>query len=80
VALAPAARFLRQYLLQAGFRDGIHGYALCTWSAIGVFLREFKGVLGEVGYAGDPWRAPTRTPRVEVLKGKLLERSSEADA
>ena len=47
LALRPAARFLRQYLLQRGFLDGAHGVALCAWSASGVFLREAKLLLGD---------------------------------
>jgi glycosyltransferase involved in cell wall biosynthesis len=69
VVLAPSGRWIRQYLLQAGFRDGIHGYALCTWSAIGVFLRELKGYLGEASYGDGSGRAPTAPSRVEVVKG-----------
>ncbi|MHC4663295.1 MAG: glycosyltransferase family 2 protein [Planctomycetota bacterium] len=33
----PAGRFLRQYVLERGFLDGIHGLILCTFSAVGVF-------------------------------------------
>ena len=47
LAFRPALRFLRQYVLQAGFRDGAHGVALCAWSAAGIFLREAKLMLGE---------------------------------
>ncbi|NNE44954.1 MAG: glycosyltransferase family 2 protein, partial [Gemmatimonadetes bacterium] len=35
----PPARFLKQYVLQAGFRDGTEGFLLCTISAFGVFLK-----------------------------------------
>lgn len=39
LALRPPARFLKQYVLQAGFRDGLEGLVLCAVSAFGVFLK-----------------------------------------
>lgn len=44
----PPARFLKQYLWQAGIRDGMEGFILCAYSAYGVFakyarLRELEG-------------------------------------
>lgn len=39
LALRPAARFLKQWLLQAGFRDGTEGWVLCATSAYGVMLK-----------------------------------------
>jgi glycosyltransferase involved in cell wall biosynthesis len=42
VALRPAARFVRMYLLQAGLLDGAHGFAVCALAATQVFLREME--------------------------------------
>jgi glycosyltransferase involved in cell wall biosynthesis len=39
LAVRPPARFLKQYVLQAGFRDGMEGLVLCAVSAFGVFLK-----------------------------------------
>jgi len=39
LVLRPPARFARQYVLQAGFRDGVEGLVLCGVSAFGVFLK-----------------------------------------
>jgi glycosyltransferase involved in cell wall biosynthesis len=39
LALRPPARFLKQYLLQGGFRDGVEGLVLCGVSAFGVLLK-----------------------------------------
>jgi glycosyltransferase involved in cell wall biosynthesis len=39
LVLRPAMRFLKQYVLQAGFRDGAEGRILCTVSAFGVFMK-----------------------------------------
>jgi glycosyltransferase involved in cell wall biosynthesis len=38
----PVARFLKQYVAQGGFRDGVEGLMLCTVSAFGVFLKYAK--------------------------------------
>jgi glycosyltransferase involved in cell wall biosynthesis len=38
----PAFRFLRQYVLQAGFLDGSHGLHLCMWSAASVYAKYAK--------------------------------------
>jgi hypothetical protein len=35
----PPARFLRMYVLQLGFLDGIHGLLLCTLAATSVWLK-----------------------------------------
>ena len=37
--LRPPARFLKQYIAQRGFRDGVEGFVLCVISAFGVFLK-----------------------------------------
>ena len=66
VGTKPLGRFLRQYLVQGGWRDGLHGYVLCTWSAIGVFVREAKLRAGETAIPG----APSGPVRVEVVKGR----------
>lgn len=39
VALRPPLRFLRQYVLQAGFLDGAHGLLLCSLSAAQVLVK-----------------------------------------
>lgn len=66
VGTKPLGRFLRQYVAQGGWRDGLHGYVLCTWSAIGVFVREAKLHTGEIAIAG----APSGPVRVEVVQGR----------
>lgn len=42
LALRPAWRFLRMYLVQAGFLDGRHGLVLCALQSYGVFLKGAK--------------------------------------
>ncbi len=39
VGLRPAWRFLRMYVLQAGFLDGVHGLVVCALAAYGTFLK-----------------------------------------
>jgi (heptosyl)LPS beta-1,4-glucosyltransferase len=39
VLLRPPLRFIRQYVLQAGFLDGAHGVTLCALAAAQVFLK-----------------------------------------
>src|SRR5690606_30936379 len=39
LAVRPAARFVKQWLLQGGFRDGAEGWLLCATSAYGVLLK-----------------------------------------
>jgi len=39
IAFRPWWRFFRTYVLQAGFLDGMHGFALCALQAFGVFLK-----------------------------------------
>ncbi|HKI83870.1 MAG TPA: glycosyltransferase family 2 protein, partial [Candidatus Krumholzibacteria bacterium] len=48
LAFAPGLRFWKQYLLQGGFRDGVHGLILCGLSASQLFLKLAKMRLGEV--------------------------------
>jgi glycosyltransferase involved in cell wall biosynthesis len=48
----PPARFVKQWLLQAGFRDGCEGWILCATSAYGVLLKYAR--LYELGRAGGP--------------------------
>jgi glycosyltransferase involved in cell wall biosynthesis len=40
--LHPPARFLRMYVLQAGFLDGIEGFVLCLLSSYAVFYKYAK--------------------------------------
>lgn len=42
LALRPAARFLRMYVLQRGFLDGWRGLVLCSFGAFYVFLKYAK--------------------------------------
>ena len=39
VLVRPPLRFLRQYVLQFGFLDGVHGAVLCGFAAAQVFLK-----------------------------------------
>ncbi len=39
LVLRPPARFLKQYVAQGGFRDGLEGFLLCAISAFGVFVK-----------------------------------------
>jgi hypothetical protein len=39
VMLRPGLRFLRQYVLQLGFLDGVHGLVLCGFASAQVFLK-----------------------------------------
>ena len=38
----PVARFLKMYVLQQGFRDGMNGLVLCMLGAFTVFLKYAK--------------------------------------
>jgi glycosyltransferase involved in cell wall biosynthesis len=39
IALRPAWRFFRMFVLEAGFLDGLHGFVVCALQAYGVFLK-----------------------------------------
>lgn len=39
ILVRPSLRFVKQYILQGGFRDGREGFLLCTISAHSVFLK-----------------------------------------
>jgi glycosyltransferase involved in cell wall biosynthesis len=39
LALRPPARFVKQYVIQRGFLDGVEGFLLCVTSAFGVFWK-----------------------------------------
>ncbi len=39
VLVRPCLRFLRQYILQLGFLDGVHGLVLCGFASAQVFLK-----------------------------------------
>jgi glycosyltransferase involved in cell wall biosynthesis len=69
VLVKPLARFLREYVVLAGWRDGLHGLVLCEWSAMGVFLREVRLLLGEFGNE-DVNRGRQPAPRVECVQGR----------
>ena len=48
-AVRPLARFAKQWLLQAGFRDGAEGWVLCATSAFGVLLKYAPARAGREG-------------------------------
>lgn len=55
IVLNPPARFVRMYILQLGFLDGIPGLILCTLASISVFfkymiLREISAGRGKIEY------------------------------
>ena len=77
VLLKPPGRFLRQYVLMAGWRDGWHGLVLCQWAAIGVFLRELRLLTGDFGNE-DVNRGPSGVPRVECVQGRFPTASEDA--
>lgn len=65
MVLGPSARFWKQYLLQGGYRDGVHGLILCGLSASQYFLKLAKLRLGEwpvVAGADGP-------AKVEIVQG-----------
>jgi glycosyltransferase involved in cell wall biosynthesis len=78
VAGKPLGRFLRQYLLQGAWREGIHGYVLCAWSAAGVFVREAKLVLGEIEapVLGGGHRGAIR---VETVRGRKVRSAGDEE-
>ncbi len=39
LTIRPFLKFLKMYLLRQGFRDGAHGFVLCSLSAFSVFLK-----------------------------------------
>lgn len=39
IALRPAWRFFRMFVLEAGFLDGLHGFVVCALQSYGVFLK-----------------------------------------
>ena len=70
VVFKPFGRFLSQFFLSGGWRDGLHGMVLCQWAAAGVFLRESR-LLVEEARDEDVNRGPLGNPRVECAKGHL---------
>jgi glycosyltransferase involved in cell wall biosynthesis len=68
---APSLRFFRQYVLQSGWRDGLHGFSLCALSAAQIFLREAKLALGETTFSSRG-TAPDGALRVEVVQGRAI--------
>jgi glycosyltransferase involved in cell wall biosynthesis len=56
IAGRPLWRFLRTYVVQLGFLDGLHGLVLCTLQAFGVFLKYAR-----------LWEYRLRTKRGEVI-------------
>jgi glycosyltransferase involved in cell wall biosynthesis len=58
LVLHPPARFLRMYILQLGFLDGIHGLLVCTLAATSVWLKYAR--------QWDPPRLPAPAPRTDM--------------
>jgi glycosyltransferase involved in cell wall biosynthesis len=56
IAGRPLWRFLRTYVVQLGFLDGLHGLVLCTLQSFGVFLKYAR-----------LWEYRLRTQRGEVI-------------
>jgi len=42
IAVKPAAKFLKQYLLQQGFRDGVEGFFFYALSSFNIFVKYAK--------------------------------------
>jgi glycosyltransferase involved in cell wall biosynthesis len=78
VVFRPLARFFRQFVVDRGWRDGLHGLVLCQWAAAGVFLRETR-LLAEPPGDEVVNPGPGRTPRVECARGSLRS-GSESDS
>jgi len=57
--LRPVARFLRQYILEGGFRYGRHGLVLCMLAAFSVFTKYARRWEDETRGGSDP---PATTP------------------
>ncbi len=78
LVMSPLVRFFRQYLVQGGFREGIHGLVLCGLGSTAVFLRWAKLGLGETklippgsrAISGGGGQLPP--PRVEVVQGRTI--------
>jgi glycosyltransferase involved in cell wall biosynthesis len=73
ILVSPVARFLRGYVGQMGFRDGLHGFLLCSWGALGVYLRDMKLRLGETRVAprGPSGPGHDGAIRVETVQGRV---------
>ncbi len=57
ILLHPAARFFKMYVMQQGFRDGMHGLVLCMLGAFTVFLKYAK--LWEYSVSASPRGCPS---------------------
>jgi glycosyltransferase involved in cell wall biosynthesis len=66
VALRPAWRFFRMFVLEAGFLDGLHGFVVCALQSYGAFLKWAR--LWELG------RLPPLPPGEGRGEGKTLNR------
>ena len=81
VALRPAWRFVRTYVVQAGFLDGTRGLVLCALQAYGTFLkwarlwewRRFERLGWRVELPSDPASASARPadPRPRATPGPV---------
>ena len=81
VALRPAWRFVRTYVVQAGFLDGTRGLVLCALQAYGTFLkwarlwewRRFERLGWRVELPSDPASASARPadPRPRAAPGPV---------
>jgi len=66
----PAARFLRQYMLEGGFLDGMPGLILSTFSAVGVFAKYAKLWEKNGNKSGtDNLKSAIRNPQSEIGSG-----------
>ena len=52
LAVRPASRFIRMFLLQHGYRDGLHGAVLCGLGAFSVFMKYAR--LWDLQRRGEP--------------------------
>ena len=53
LVFAPGLTFLKKYVLQQGFRDGLRGFVICAMAQFGVFLR--YAMLWEMTVGKEPY-------------------------
>ena len=61
VTARPAWRFIRDYIVYSGWRDGRAGFIVATVSAFSVFCKYTSLLVGDLDVA--PWAARTTVPR-----------------
>ncbi len=47
ILFRPAATFIKMFIIKLGFLDGIHGFVLCTLSAVHTMVKYAKSYFGE---------------------------------